>query len=183
MRFFTSTFGLVLLVAVASAAAFFFFYSQLTGSEYISDPRLKAIAQVSELETCLKTEGNNALPCVALARRLLQGIPNAKFSYSKSTNFDVYVDQDAMVFVKPNCKAEDVSVNTFVWAVYPKDKSVLPEGRKSAGYFTGTEDFKKKGFMLDDSCLISARLPIPDYQKFEAGQYMQGQGKWLWYVN
>lgn len=183
MRFLTSKLGLVLFVAVASAAAFAFFYHQLTGSEYISDPRLKAIAQVSELDVCLKTEGNKATACVERARKLLQGISTAGFSYNKSSNFNVHIDQDALVFVKPKCQADDVSVNTFVWAVYPKDKSVLPESRRTSGYFTGTEDFKTKGFMVQDTCLISARLPIADYQKFEAGQYMQGEGKWLWYVN
>ncbi|NOU08146.1 MAG: hypothetical protein HOO99_18385 [Hyphomicrobiaceae bacterium] len=183
MRFLTSKFGIALMALIAGAAAFGFFYFQLAGSEYISDPKLKTKAQIGELDACIKVDGNAGAKCKAKAESIMQGVANAQFGYTKSSKFDVFVDGDALVFLKKNCSASDLAVNSFVWAVYPSDVSVLPEARRSAGYFTGIEDFAKKGFSLNGLCLLTARFPTADYKKFEAGQYHQAQGKWDWYVN
>ncbi|NOU05108.1 MAG: hypothetical protein HOO99_02885 [Hyphomicrobiaceae bacterium] len=183
MKSLVAKLGLVLVLIATSTLSFFFFIRRF---EFITPRAIyvpQVLSQIANLELCLSKNGNTNTACIDAARLVVQDLPRARFEVFKQSIFDVHVERNTLVFHKKDCGPADFAITSFVWALFPLEAKVLPNDRKAAGYFTGTEDFSTKGILVDGQCLLTVKFPTVYYVKFEAGQYNVRAGKWVWFVN
>ena len=93
-----------------------------------------------------------------------------------SSSFDVYLDEDRLVYVKEECSAEDVDAMFFLH-VYPADVDDLRPHRRPHGF--GNLDFSFWKFGLRGGGRCAAARLLPDYEMaaIRTGQYMPGEGR------
>ena len=107
-----------------------------------------------------------ATAAVAAARDLLEkGIQPAV-----SSAFDVYIDDGALIYVKPSCTDEDRDARFFLHVV-PADVSDLPENRKEYGFDILDSAFSDRGVESDGECFAFVELPAYEIAEISTGQY------------
>ncbi len=75
--------------------------------------------------------------------------------------FDVYVSDDAAVYVKEPCAASDVESDFFLHVI-PNHANDLPEDRRESGFDNlGFASFLNEGAIFDRKCVAS--VPLPEY--------------------
>ena len=91
------------------------------------------------------------------------------------SNYDVYVRDNALLYVKEPCSQEDVD-GTFFVQVVPVDINDLPYHRRQ--YRSDNLDFRFEahGWRSGDMCLAARRLPMYAISHIETGQYGPGAG-------
>ena len=91
------------------------------------------------------------------------------------SNYDVYVRDNALLYVKESCGQEDVD-GTFFVQVVPVDINDLPYHRRQ--YRSDNLDFRFEahGWRSGDMCLAARRLPTYAISHIETGQYGPGAG-------
>ena len=87
-----------------------------------------------------------------------------------SSVFDVYVDNDRLIYVKSRCDAEDYEARFFLH-VYPADVSDLPENRKEYGFDILDFNFSDRGVESDGECFAVVDLPAYEIAEISTGQY------------
>jgi O-antigen ligase len=141
------------------------------------------LARVDRLETCLAGAGNSATPCLDEAKSLAADLPRTKFEIRKPGHFDVYIEADRLILHRRACTAGDLAAAPFVWAVYPLNARRKADGRpRDEDYVAGTVDLTRQGILADGQCVMTARLPMAEYLRFDVGQYDQAGKRWLWLV-
>ncbi len=90
----------------------------------------------------------------ATYQRVVSGEPAAR------SQFDVYLDEDALFHVKEPCVREDVGSKVFV-KVVPEDPKDLPERIPRHGSRGLRVFFQRSGVLFEGKCM--AILPLPDY--------------------
>lgn len=95
-----------------------------------------------------------------------------------STNFDVYLQDDALVYIKESCADDDIAA-TFFLHLIPTDSDALPADAREAGFQNRDFAFSQAGGQFDGKCL--AAITLPDYTVgiIRTGQYIAG-GDRLW---
>ncbi len=88
--------------------------------------------------------------------------------------FDVHLDGDRLVYVKDDCRAEDV-VAAFFLHLYPVDEADLPEHRRRHGFDNLDFAFEKYGFRGGGRCAAARFLPDYGIAGIHTGQYMPGR--------
>ena len=94
------------------------------------------------------------------------------------SNYDVYVRDNALLYVKEPCSQEDVEPTFFVHVV-PVDVKELPDHRRRYGADNLDFRFEEHGWRSGDRCLAARRLPTYAIRHVETGQYGPGGGR-LW---
>ena len=89
--------------------------------------------------------------------------------------FDVYLDGNRLVYVKEECRDEDVDAGFFLH-LYPFDEADLPEPRKPHGFDNLDFAFETHGFRADGRCAAARVLPEYRIVSVHTGQYVPGQG-------
>ena len=94
------------------------------------------------------------------------------------TDFDVYLQDDALVYIKESCAVDDIAA-TFFLHLIPTDSDALPANAREAGFQNRDFAFSAAGGRFDGKCL--AAITLPDYTVgiIRTGQYIAG-GDRLW---
>ena len=100
------------------------------------------------------------------------------------SNFDVYLEENRLYYLKEPCPPIDTRVSFFLHVV-PKDLYDLPDDRRGHGFDNLDFRFAQRGVMFDDKCLAMVRLPHYDAASVRTGQFDDVVGE-VWsveYVN
>ena len=100
--------------------------------------------------------------------RIVAGTPAAR------SEFDVYVHEGKLSYVKEPCVAGDTR-DPFFLHLLPADENDLPEWRQPYGFENKDFDFGKHGGVFDGKCLATVPLPEYDIDGFRTGQYVPGE--------
>ena len=94
------------------------------------------------------------------------------------SSYDVYVRDNALLYVKEACSQEDVDATFFVHVV-PVDVNDLADHRRRYSADNLDFRFEEHGWRSGDQCLAARRLPTYAIRHVETGQYGPGGGR-LW---
>ena len=92
--------------------------------------------------------------------------------------FDVYLDDDRLIYFKSDCVAGDVEAPFFVH-LYPEDLDDLSSDRSSLGFESFSFGLLDEGVMIGDGCFTSFDLPDYEVAGFLTGQFVRDEGN-LW---
>ena len=96
--------------------------------------------------------------------------------------FDVYIVDNALVYVKDDCRENDLSEKFFL-AVHPSVKKDLLGYRRQHGFDNLDFYFKEHAVWLGKRCIAVASIPEYDIARIHTGQYIQradGSFEHLW---
>ena len=120
-----------------------------------------------------RTAAAVAAPYRAAYRALSAGAPVVR------DRFDVYVDAQAVRWVRTPCGFEDAAPR-FVLHVTPMQAQDLPANQRGAGFDNLSFDFAQRGVRVDGACLAVAPLPAYPIQHVRVGQWLTGEKRMLW---
>ena len=92
------------------------------------------------------------------------------------SNFDVYVDDDQLVYAKDVCSADDRDLPFFVH-VFPADENHLNDGRKKFGFDNLDFELMQNGGESDGMCFAVVDLPEYDISSIRTGQWVRDEGE------
>ena len=99
------------------------------------------------------------------------------------SDFDVYLNDDALIYVKDGCSENDTA-SPFFLAAFPVNENDLPDGHRQRGFQNLDFHFQKNGIRQDgDRCIAIALIPDYDIARIHTGQYTQradGSFEHLW---
>ena len=97
------------------------------------------------------------------------------------SDFDVYLHDGALYYVKENCRQDDVGPRVFLH-LYPVNNDDLPPYRREYGFDNWSFEFGWAGGFFDGKCITQA--PLPDYPiaRIGTGQRTSG-GETRWRAN
>ena len=90
------------------------------------------------------------------------------------SGFDVYLEENRLVYVKEECGAEDVDAWFFLH-LYPVDEADLPDRRRRHGFDNLDFVFGKDGLRGGGRCAVARSLPGYEIASIHTGQYRPGQ--------
>ena len=98
-----------------------------------------------------------------------------------SADFDVYLSDNTLVYVKEPCERADTEAMFFLH-LYPVDGDDLPGDRQQLGFDNLDFRFDRRGVMPDGQCVATAALPEYGIVSIDTGQYVfvDGGYKHLW---
>ena len=89
------------------------------------------------------------------------------------SDFDVYLNDDALIYVKDGCSEDDTDAPFFL-AAFPVDENVLPDGPRQRGFQNLDFRFHENGIRQGgDRCIAVAQLPDYDIARISTGQYIR----------
>ena len=94
------------------------------------------------------------------------------------SDFDVYRNENQLVYVRDHCSAEDVERRFFVH-VWPADPGDLSDGGQRHGFDNLDFDFQRGGMRTGGRCIAVRALPSYDIAHIRTGQFVPGVGR-LW---
>ena len=97
------------------------------------------------------------------------------------SNFDVYIDNDQLIYAKDSCDADDRDTPFFLH-VFPGDENDLAEGREESGFNNLGFELMQRGGVHDGDCFAVARLPEYGIANIRTGQWIRGEGN-VWEAN
>ena len=94
--------------------------------------------------------------------------------------FDVYADNDSVIYIKEYCAEEDAG-GRFWLSVFPEDPADLLRDRRAAGFEHDSLNFEfpEHGAVINGECVIIRELPEYPISLIETGQWIPGEGG-LW---
>ena len=97
-----------------------------------------------------------------------------------SSAFDVYLDQNQLIYVKETCSPADMAARFFLHMI-PVDKRDLPEHRRRRGFTRREFGFAKPGLrgLGNPGCIVRTKLPPRPIRYLRTGQYVRDEGR-LW---
>ena len=103
----------------------------------------------------------------------------AAASPAAQSEFDVYIHDGAMYYVKENCRREDAAAR-FFRHFFPVNPDDLPDYRRAYGFDNRSFDFASRGGFFDGKCITQE--PLPDYliARIRTGQWRPDEGRQLW---
>ena len=89
------------------------------------------------------------------------------------SHFDVYLNDDALIYVKDDCGMGDTAAPFFL-AAFPVNENDLPVEYRQRGFQNLDFGFQKNGIRQDDGrCVALVQLPDYDIARIHTGQYTQ----------
>ena len=92
------------------------------------------------------------------------------------SNFDIYLDDSRMIYVKDSCDADDRNT-PFYLHVFPTDENNLPNDREESGFDNLDFELMQKGGESDGACFAVVVLPEYDIANVRTGQFVRGEGE------
>ena len=90
------------------------------------------------------------------------------------SDFDVYLNDDALIYVKDACSENDTDAPFFL-AAFPVNESALPVGSRQRGFQNLDFGFQGNGIRQgDERCVALVQLPDYAIARISTGQYIQG---------
>ena len=96
------------------------------------------------------------------------------------SDFDVYLHDGALYYVKESCRPEDVAPRVFLH-LYPVNNDDLPPYRREYGFDNRSFEFGWAGGFFDGKCITQAPLPNYPIARIGTGQ-RTSDGETLWRV-
>ena len=91
------------------------------------------------------------------------------------SNFDVYIDDGRLIYVKDSCSVDDRDLPFFLH-VFPADENDLPDGREESGFDNLGFELMQRGGELDEVCFAVVGLPAYEIMSIRTGQWVRGEG-------
>ncbi len=91
------------------------------------------------------------------------------------SDFDVYLSENTLTYVREPCARADVEA-TFFLALFPVDVNDLTDHRKQYGFDNLDFRFDWRGVILDGRCMAAVALPEYDIARIRTGQYVPVDG-------
>ena len=95
-------------------------------------------------------------------------------------NFDVYLKDGALHYVKEDCGPADAKARFFLH-FFPADEADLPVPRRKYRFDNRDFPFAWRGGYFDGKCMTQAPLPGYPVARIRTGQFVRGEGQ-LWKV-
>ncbi len=95
--------------------------------------------------------------------------------------YDVHINDGALLYVKEGCREEDRAAPFFLHVV-PLNRWDAPPDVQKKGFANRDFTFATHGAMLEDTCVLRARLPAFRARTAHTGQYVRDRGE-LWRVD
>ena len=92
------------------------------------------------------------------------------------SNFNVYIDDSQMIYLKESCDADDRDLPFFLH-VFPADEKDLPVGSEESGFDNLDFELMQRGGELDGLCFAAVDLPEYDVASIRTGQWVRGEGE------
>ena len=92
-------------------------------------------------------------------------------------DFDVYLSENRLVYVRESCAPADAEPGFFVH-LFPADVNDLPRQRQRNGFDNRDFRFGERGVILDGKCLAAVALPDYDIIRIRTGQYVYRDGSY-----
>ena len=99
---------------------------------------------------------------------------------SVRSNYDVYLHENALVYVTGHCSADDVEHRFFVH-VTPVDAGDLTARGRRHGFENLDFDFRRAGVRIGERCAAVRALPAYDIERIATGQFVPGRRR-VWEV-
>ena len=93
------------------------------------------------------------------------------------SNYDVYLVDDSLVYVKEQCEAADTQAHFFLH-VFPMDRNDLPDRRRQSQFDNLDFRFRSIGQEVGGTCFAVRRLPKYPIAAIRTGQYTGGGRVW-----
>ena len=94
------------------------------------------------------------------------------------SDYDVYLDDDRVIYIKGPCSQADVEPRFFLH-VYPVDSNDLLAQSRQRGYDNLDFSFAGHGFRSGERCLAIRELPRYAISRLETGQFTSGEDR-IW---
>ena len=117
---------------------------------------------------------NLDLPEIIAAVKKLQG---SGLEPEIRSNFDVYINDGRLTYVKDSCTAHDRDLPFFLH-VFPADETNLPAGRDESGFDNLGFKLMQKGGMHDGGCFAAVDLPEYEIEYIMTGQFSEDVQTW-----
>lgn len=91
------------------------------------------------------------------------------------SNFDVYLDNGRLIYVRESCDADDRDLPFFLHML-PANENDLPDGREESGFDNLDFELMQKGGEYDGLCFAVVSLPEYDIASIRTGQWIRGEG-------
>ena len=116
----------------------------------------------------------------AYYERYAQALANLPAEPSARSDFDVYIDERTVIYVKSPC-AESDARGRFFLSVFPLDPADLPPSARDlgAGHESLNFDFHLYGETIDGKCVIVRDMPAYPISHLQTGQWTDEEGS-LW---
>ena len=128
--------------------------------------------QVAEDMEAWRAYYNLALPEI---RDTVQELLQSKLKPEIRSNFDVYVDDDRLIYVKDSCSIDDRDLPFFMH-VFPTDENDLPDSRQEFGFDNLDFELWQNGGESDGLCFAVVNLPAYEIMSIRTGQWVRGEG-------
>ena len=93
------------------------------------------------------------------------------------TDFDVYIHDGALYYVKESCRPEEVAPRVFLH-LYPVNDADLPAHRREYGFDNRNFNFARRGGFFDGQCITQELLPDYPLARISTGQTAGGETLW-----
>ena len=147
-----------------------------TGQESRWEAIVPAYRQAHDVDVQADRSERDADRAIPSAHRLIYDAVKSREPRVRS-DFDVYLHDRTLIFVKEPCMRTDVEAVFFLHVV-PVDKASLPSYRQEYGF--GNLDFRFFDFgrVFDDKCLAFVPLPSYNMSRIRTGQYLSEKRLW-----
>ena len=95
------------------------------------------------------------------------------------SEFDVYLSDGRLIYVREPCDASDVEAEFFLHVV-PSSVDDLPPSRMESGFDNLDFVFDTRGLMFDGMCVASVGLPDYEMERIRTGQWDSEQQRDIW---
>ena len=94
-----------------------------------------------------------------------------------SSDFDVFVDANRLIYHKPSCSADDIDARIFLH-VHPADIDDLPAERRESGFDNLDFSLWQNGGRVGHECVAKVGLPEYEITEIKTGQLIHGERIW-----
>ena len=135
-------------------------------------PGLELAAELADGAVFAVRMAHDPAPSLRSAYEALAGREPAARS-----DYDVYLDEETLTYVKAPCSREDTAARFFLH-VEPADAGDLPDERRGYGFVNLDFSFERAGIRFDETCIAAATLPEYAIAKVATGQFRGGRRLW-----
>ncbi len=115
----------------------------------------------------------------AAAQALYESIAAGTYGLpAAQSDFDVYLIDDGLAYLKENCVASDADARFFLH-IFPADPAGLSSDGREHGFANMDFQFAEHGAYAGDKCVVTRELPGYAIERIRTGQFVSGEGR-LW---
>ena len=129
--------------------------------------------QLSDGVQTWRVDYNFALPSIM---DVVQELQQSGREPEIRSNFDVYIDDGRLVYMKTSCNSDDRDLPFFLHVI-PADANDIPQGREESGFDNLGFELMQNGGQSDGVCFATVDLPEYKIASIRTGQWVRGEGE------